>query len=654
MRNYFNPRSSGSRSMKTPVQSKDLHWGAFAALVSGCKSFLSSYDLRLLQASYSFKDVSLVMMAISRLDQNLTEYDSATDVALIRAHRYLVGFLKKFPFTQDESPFDTRLAATSKWKQAEDQCRLTNERLGLVSRETTPSWVTRARQIVSDVLGDLTPEKVMSIISSGAHGPGATLTSNGDKTTPYYKFMDLPYSVSASARPYAYAAISSNPRWIDLLENSGRRTRLPKYDAPQYQKELMLLDDCCEVEDSDRITFVPKDARTERPIAVGASMNMFLQLGVKAYMEERLIEHGVNLTDQSRNRRLAYEGSRYSMMGGIKNSSQFATIDLASASDTISIEIVRLLLDSEWFAFLDDLRHKTGSFGEEHVVYNKFSAMGNGFTFPLESLIFFAVAKAAALEAGHPCQRKDIAVYGDDIIVREYAARDVILALNWAGFSVNTEKSFLEGRFKESCGADYYSGHPVRPFYLKRRIETYEDLYFIGNSISDIVKSHGAHPALTELYSFVVNNIPVRHRRYTPLVTTSDCGLRVPLDYLDSAGLRPFLDQAEIHSLVKHRQLAEKNSQLSASTPFFWDETPIAKVFSGRGYGKLFLSLHYKPRFHRHMKTEDVLHLEAASSGTVTRRNAVRYVMQARPCSNWNAEWSSHEIKRHPIYNHKL
>lgn len=651
MRNYFNPRSSNSRSMRTPLQSNDLHWGAFAALISGCKPYLQSYDLRLLQASCCFKDVGLVMEAVKRLDHYLTEYDNATDVAQIRAHRYLVGFMKKFPFLDNESPFDTREAATLKWAQAENQCGETNQRLKNVSLDTTPSWVPKARQIVSDVLGPLTTEKIMSIISSGSHGPGATLSSRGDRTTPYYKVMDLPYTVSKSALPYAYAAISSNPRWVDLLENSGRRTRLPPFDAPQYQKELLLFHDCCEVEDSDRITFVPKDARTERPIAVGASLNMYLQLGVKAYMEKQLKEVGVDLTDQSRNRRLAYEGSRYSMMGGVSNPSQYSTIDLASASDTISIEIVRQLLDPEWFAFLDDLRHRTGSLGGEDVVYNKFSAMGNGFTFPLESLIFYAVAKAAVIDSGRLCQYKDIAVYGDDLIVRHHSSDAVLTALTWAGFSVNTEKSFLTGRFKESCGADYFSGHPVRPFYLKRRIETYEDIYFIGNSISDLVRLHGSHPGLTELYRYLVPIIPVRNRRYLPLVSTSDCGFRVPLKCLDSAGLRPFLDSTEVLTLVKHGALAEKSSQLSANTPYYWHETPVAKVYSGKGYGKLFLALHLKFKPHRHMSTEDILHLEKASSGIVTRRNSIRYVIQARPASNWNGDWSSHEVNRHPWIN---
>jgi hypothetical protein len=88
--------------------------------------------------------------------------------------------------------------------------------------------------------------------------------------------------------------------------------------------------------------------------------------------------------------------------------------------------------------------------------------MGNGFTFELESLLFYSVVRTIV-----PRDRlSDCGVYGDDIIVPQEYAVEVIKALNFLGFRVNGSKSFLAGSFFESCGADFFEGQNVRPFHL--------------------------------------------------------------------------------------------------------------------------------------------------------------------------------------------
>jgi hypothetical protein len=54
-----------------------------------------------------------------------------------------------------------------------------------------------------------------------------------------------------------------------------------------------------------------------------------------------------------------------------------------------------------------------------------------------------------------------VRVYGDDIIVPTHNALTVIEVLEAFGFKVNTNKSFWTGKFRESCGAEYYDGHNV-------------------------------------------------------------------------------------------------------------------------------------------------------------------------------------------------
>jgi len=54
-----------------------------------------------------------------------------------------------------------------------------------------------------------------------------------------------------------------------------------------------------------------------------------------------------------------------------------------------------------------------------------------------------------------------VRIYGDDIIVPVEHVRSVVRMLEHFGAKVNTAKSFWTGRFRESCGKEYYAGHDV-------------------------------------------------------------------------------------------------------------------------------------------------------------------------------------------------
>lgn len=582
------------------------------------------------------------------MDSYLQCYSSETPVSTIRSHRQIISFLKKYPFSPTESRVDRRSVAQSKFWAAERQCQLTNTRL--TSDDVgIPSWVPRARDIISSVLEELTPARIMKIIALGNHGPGATTASTRNRTTPYYKFGDFPYTCTPAAMPYALAAISADPHWMQILESSGRRTCIPQAGTPTFQKEIQIFHDCVEAVNSDKVTFVPKDARTDRPIAVGNSLNMYLQLGVKTYMEKRLKAFGIDLTDQVRNQRYAYLGSVHSTVDDYAYQKQFSTIDLASASDTISLELVRMLLPTEWFAFLDDLRHKTGILDDIEFTYSKFSAMGNGFTFPLETLIFWACCKAALDDKGLPSTTNDLIAYGDDIICRYEGSACIIDALTWAGFTVNTEKTFLTGSFKESCGADYFSGNDVRPFYLKREILTYEDIYFVCNSVAQKIMSFSGGSDLCSLYQAAIDQIPPAHRRYIPMVAGGDCGLRSPLSIAcRKTGNAMWLDQSTI---VPLRRKGVLRSEM-VSDPFYIDEFHRPVKYAGRADIRLYISLRSSsvvPPDLRFCKPGDILHFEASTSGIVTRRGATNVTTRVRSCSNWNGECSKYQLLLHPL-----
>jgi len=203
-----------------------------------------------------------------------------------------------------------------------------------------------------------------------------------------------------------------------------------------------------------RLDFVPKSFKTLRSTITNPSLDLMVQLGIGSHLKRRFKSFGLDLRDQRPNQDAAREGS---ITGAL------ATLDLKSASDTLARELVFNLLPRDWYFFLSHFRSGNVLCEGVPVRMQKFSSMGNGFTFELESLIFFALALACVKDGDHPKVR----VYGDDIIVPSYAYGPLCELLHYAGFIVNREKSFSDGPFRESCGADYNRGIDIRPSYVK-------------------------------------------------------------------------------------------------------------------------------------------------------------------------------------------
>jgi hypothetical protein len=100
--------------------------------------------------------------------------------------------------------------------------------------------------------------------------------------------------------------------------------------------------------------------------------------------------------------------------------------------------------------------------------------MGNGFTFPLETLIFWSLAAACCP------QDSDATAYGDDLIVPTECYPLLVEVLVALGFVVNLTKSYHTGPFRESCGKDYFRGTDVRPYYPKGWV-TGQSLFVLHN-----------------------------------------------------------------------------------------------------------------------------------------------------------------------------
>ncbi len=338
----------------------------------------------------------------------------------------LLSFLRKW-----ERPMgtDTRGVALSSWKLAEARCRTRNDMGSILDQTALHPVIYRARQLVADVLG---PIAIGQCMSRCDWSNGATLDKRRGST--HTTKMSFPISVTPSALRYLDAYLRVDTGWRCA---GGVLT---------YQ-----------LAEGNRFDTVPKNARTDRVISIEPTGNIFLQKGVGSFLKERLRRVGLSTKDQTRNQSMAARAHKELL----------ATIDLEAASDTISWRVVFDLLPIDWFIFLDDLRSHSTLVDGEWVPLEKFSGMGNGFTFELETLIFWALSRAS-VEFSSNGKSTTVGTYGDDIIVPQASAPLVVEVLEHCGFVINRQKSFLTGRFFESCGKHFFDGFDVTPIFQKK------------------------------------------------------------------------------------------------------------------------------------------------------------------------------------------
>lgn len=438
-----------------------------------------------------------------------TSYRTASEHRLLNQ---LSALIRKYPFPLGSIASKPREKALTTFLAAEHRCRRLNRRFSLFQKFRSPHEqpLSVARSWISYTLGELILPDVYDLCD---FGPGASVGIHGNATNSARKLTSPDWTVTPSAFYYAYAAISREPHIWELL------TEQP--NTPYYSLDTAVLYDRFKAKarmvDNNKIAFVPKTAKTERTIAIEPLLNGFLQKGVDSFMRKKLKRVGIDLSDQTRNQRLAKLGSE----GG---SDAYVTIDLSSASDSISIELCRYMLPYEWFSFLDAIRSKEFELDGTKTTYHKFTSMGNGFCFPLETLIFASLCHAAYVESGLV---PDFSVYGDDIIVRQSVADRVLQLLAICGFKANRDKTFLQGPFRESCGADWFEGEDVRPLSLDYAFDSVENIFKFCN----LARSKGTWECiLYQSLEFLESLVPRSLMFTRPFKGNVDTALEVPLD----------------------------------------------------------------------------------------------------------------------------
>lgn len=392
--------------------------------------------------------------------QLIVDPASYTDAEEFFRDYQCVELLKKIDLPANVKELTQR--AEDVFWECESACCLTNARMNgplnnyygeFEAPGSVIDLIDTCKTFIRRVLGPV-PDEL-----SPSFGKGATYSTRAPLTTVPDKMTERP---------------CVTPACYDLIRPFYERTAWARA-ARGYDTSLIAPVDFVR---GNRFTTIAKDLSKRRGICVEPDLNVSFQLPVGRLLKSKLLRVGIDLrgdptkgptTGQMLHRSLAERGSR---------DGDLATIDLSNASDTIARRLVELLLPPAWFELLDALRSKTTEISGKRVFLEKFSSMGNGFTFELETLLFCAFAHAAGGKIG-----VDSFVYGDDIIVPSDVAQRLIKILVFFGFTPNAKKTFLTGPFRESCGGDFFNGKAVRPHYIKKLPEAPEDWIGLANGL---------------------------------------------------------------------------------------------------------------------------------------------------------------------------
>ena len=217
-----------------------------------------------------------------------------------------------------------------------------------------------------------------------------------------------------------------------------------------------------------KVISVPKTLKTPRIIAVEPTCMQYMQQGLleaicRAVNSDKRVGRLIGWASAVPNQHLARLGSR---------NGDLATLDLSEASDRVSNQHVQLLLRNHSLLAeaVDSCRSRKADVpGHGLIDLAKFASMGSALTFPLEAMVFMTIVFCAVeKELNHRLTQRDVDTllgkvrcYGDDIIVPVSLVDTTIQLLERHGLKVNKHKSFWTGKFRESCGKEYYDGADV-------------------------------------------------------------------------------------------------------------------------------------------------------------------------------------------------
>jgi len=448
----------------------------------------------------------------AHIDVNLPSWSIDDSPLQVACYRQKESLLKKF--NQADRPSENACrAALEKFLAVNN--RVSNWSLCL--NNVQPDWELLG-MLKSELKEFLDPSNEGPIYSDyqlmfelGYSGPGASLGALGCDF--YTKMFSSRLTSTERLSDVWSTLVRLNPQFREA------------YGDPARDKTIRVVD-------HNKLSFVNKNQEIARSICTEPSVNMWMQLGLGGIIHRRLRQvYGIDFSyQQDVNRRMAKLGSLLD---------HNVTIDLESASDSLGLRMMDEVFPKHFMEMLRRLRSPNcrlpdGSF----VPLGMVSTMGNGFTFPLQTLLFAASCAVVLRYLGLPCNSKgwcetrNMSVYGDDIIIDNRAARLLIHLLELLGFVVNRSKTYVEGPFRESCGIDCFLGIDVRPVYLKSLLSL-QDSFVAINKLNLWSAKTGV--SLRHTVSYVLQCFSGARTCLVPPDEDDSSGIKVPRELINPA-----------------------------------------------------------------------------------------------------------------------
>lgn len=313
-------------------------------------------------------------------------------------------------------------------------------------------------------------------------GPGTTI-GTGRSVTEKISEPGAGVSVSAALQPFAGIVLTRYfPGWAKHLAFGGLHEGNTTHEEKSgYIRFNIPAGD-------EKFTSVDKDWAKDRPICVPATLNGFFQSSIGREFERVAARMGNPITaqgdvddPQSINRALALQASR---------DGELASVDFSEASDRVATKLVEWCFGAlgygsdpnvtnphavHWFKLMDLTRARTMLIGpDEYLELERFSAMGNGFTFPLMTVILTSIARFSCGEVG--ADPRKVRCFGDDVLLPTSAVDTFMRITEYLGMKPNRNKTFSDGFFRESCGMDAFHGVQITPFRVTFEEESIHDL----------------------------------------------------------------------------------------------------------------------------------------------------------------------------------
>lgn len=352
-------------------------------------------------------------------------------IALFKHEAQLENLFKRYRFKDDVFSSEELLeTAVEKFTATQRRIAAPLDKSPLVLRV-----LREARDIISDVLGQYDPLEHMDLCRFGKRACAQV---------PYSKsYLDFKLGTPITGS-------EEHIRWFKSYIEDDQILESAICDA---QALPAIKYSMCE---TLTLSFVPKSFKSLRTIKPPTLIGSFYTYGLGRVLQNRLLKKGLDIRRlQDTHRRLVKTNSQ---------TRRLVTADLSAASDSLSEELLYELLPYEWYrtVMYGVIRNIAIPGYAETIELRSVATMGDGHTFPLQTLVFYGLLKAIVQLSGNP--DSFVSVYGDDLIYPRGIHRYVRCIFPKLHLLLNGDKTYVKDFFRESCGSDYYHGVDVRPF----------------------------------------------------------------------------------------------------------------------------------------------------------------------------------------------